>query len=171
MITSASRVKLIVALGLIAMVSVVFIFVYSYNYKVYVYIADFTFGSGLEPSPVDQWLGMGFERSKLEDDHSNKSVSEEEYQNLLKRLVAQETKIAKYYPRNMIEYKTYTVNKSTDQKHPVEFWIAIFTALIAGIGSISGMVIAWKNDRRAAIDTELKILELQSKFNTHQEGA
>jgi len=154
MITSKKRIRIIVGLAILAIVSAVFIVIYSYKV-----------GPKYAPSAVDQWFGIGFERRQLEDDLINKVISEEQYQKEREKLVAQEDRIAKSYPRNMTEYKTYTVGKEQDQKHPVEFWIAILSAFVASLGSVSGMILAWKNDRRAAIDTELKIIELQQKIN------
>lgn len=154
MITSTNRVRVIVALGIIAIVSSVFIVRYSYK-----------IGPQHAPSPVDEWFGIGFERRQLEDDFTNKVITKADYIKEREKLVAQENQIAKRYPRNMAEYKTYSVGKEKDQKHPVEFWIAILSTFVASIGAVSGMVLSWRNDRRAAIDTDIKILELQNKLN------
>jgi len=155
MITSTKRVKVIIALGILAIVSA---FIVGCSYIVVPYRAF---------SPVDAWFGIGFERRQLEDDFTNKVISETDYKKGREELVAQEDQIAKDYPRNMAEYKTY----SSAGKHPVEFWIAIFSTFIASVGSISGMVLSWRNDRRVAIETELRILELQDRLNSQNTGA
>ena len=160
MITSKKRIKIIIALGVLAIVSIVFVVKYSYK-----------IGPQYAASPVDQWFGIGFERRQLEDSFANKVISEKEYKKEREKLVAQEDRIAKVYPRNMIEYKAYSVGKEKDKKHPAEFWIAILSTFVASIGSISGIILAWKNDRRAAIDTELKILELQNRLNNQKSSA
>ena len=160
MVTSNKRVKIIIALGILAIVSSAFVLTYSYKT-----------GPKYEPSPVDAWFGIGFERRQLEDDLENKVITKTDYKKEREKLVAQEDQIAKRYPRNMTEYKTYSVNKEKDQKHPIEFWIAIFSTFIASIGALSGMVLSWKSDRRAAIETEMKIIELQKIINNQSTNA
>lgn len=127
--------------------------------------------TAMSPTPVDMWFGIGFERRELEDALINQTISLDEYMAERERLIAQEDRIAKLYPRNMTEYKTYTSSNEKPGKHPIEFWIAISSTFIASIGSISGMLLSWRNDRRAAIETELKIIELRAKIHGNEGNA
>ena len=60
-------------------------------------------------------------------------------------------------------------DKLTQQDQPKEqpaaFWLSVFTAFITGSGTISGLILAWRKDRRTAREMELKNIELQNKLN------
>jgi hypothetical protein len=48
-------------------------------------------------------------------------------------------------------------------------WVAIFTAIISAIGTISTAVLAWRSDRRDAREKELKIEQLERELEAARE--
>ena len=127
----------------------------------------FVFNSKIEPSnaagPIEQWFAIGFERRQLEDAFSEKAITEDKYNSDKKRILASEDQIARIYPRNMTEFKAYDEASEKDARRPSEFWIALITSIVTSIATLSGLLLAWRNDRRVAAVTELKLLQLKKE--------
>jgi uncharacterized membrane protein len=51
-----------------------------------------------------------------------------------------------------------------DMRSSVTLWVAVATLVISGVPSMSGVILGWKADRRAARETELRILQLEREL-------
>lgn len=112
------------------------------------------FPPGNPHTPVVEWSEIGFDRRNLED--SRKTISKAEYEKKKSALLASEDEIARRYPRR-VDYKAYY---SIVPKRPGAYWIALTVTLITGLATVSGVLLAWRNDRRTAIETDVKIEKL-----------
>jgi pSer/pThr/pTyr-binding forkhead associated (FHA) protein len=116
------------------------------------------------PTPIDMWIGIGFERRQIEDALSGGVLSAQDYQSKKGVLIAQEDQIAKVYPRNMAEFAAYNEGDEKKGNRPVEFWISLFASIVASIGTMSAILLAWRQDRRTAKELGLKLRQLQQQL-------
>lgn len=167
MISTTNHIRVIYILSTVALISAVAavsLYIYDYN-KAPTIPNEWTY----EEDPVFEWLKIGVERRRLENKKLLNSMTAEQYENELIEFIVKENKIVKVFPVNTVDLLSKDNNTSKmESKSSLEFWIAVFSFIIASIGTLSGVLLAWRNDRRAAIELELKVLELKNKSEEKQ---
>ena len=119
-------------------------------------------------APVEEWIRIGFTRCKLEDAYADKTVSRERYETGKQRLSAREDEILLLYPRNAEDLKEYFKPPVVYEKRPAEFWISLAASIVTSLATLSGLILAWRNDRRVAAETELKLLKLTEELSSEK---
>ena len=120
-----------------------------------------------EVDPIYEWFEIGIERKKIEDKYSTNNITKEQYIDAISKIWIKEQNVIEVFPNNPENFEVHEKTKNESKKLSIELWIAIYSSVLASIGTLSGVLLAWRNDRRAAIDTEIKLMELREKFEKH----
>lgn len=157
-----------------ALLSLSLVGVFRYNYIAYPLPYKFYLREYPAPDPEGDWLDIRHSRLKLEESHLNGSIAEGDYKEEKAKLIATEDEILRRFVAIKAEYEEAQKKEEEEREHyreryrnagrPHEFWVSIIALCITGISTISAIFLAWRNDRRVAKETLLKMTQLKQQL-------
>lgn len=170
--SSKRTLKLLLGLSVVLILS--FVGVYKYDYVIKPDCKYCLVGA----DPREEAYLFMIERKELNTKLEKGQISRDEY-DLRQRSLDDEERdyIAPLLPSSKSEYdyqqeeslKAEKANekKLEEQSHrPPEFWFSLVALVVTGGSTLSGSILAWRSDRRLAIETSLKVRQLEQQLES-----
>jgi hypothetical protein len=129
----------------------------------------------------DQWFQITLRLRDIESKYRKHEISKKEYITEKSSLTQDQQRLYNQFPQTIEEYEMQQGREADEEKRISEprtktetpvpepqkgksqssFWLSVVSTIVGALGTISTVLLSWRNDRRLAIDAQLKLLQLQ----------